>query len=56
MQLRKVLKNRGALPERRGGHEAHFSGLAQHHQIVEKPPADLEDGRQPIRHSIWGEI
>ena len=56
MQLRKVLKNRGALPERRGGHEAHLSGLAQHHQIVEKPPADLEDGGQPIRHSIWGEI
>ena len=46
----------GALPERRGGHQAHLFGLAKHHQIVEKPTADLEDGSQPIRDPIRGEI
>ena len=55
MQLRKVLKNR-ALPERRSGHQTHLSGLAKHHQIVDKPSVDLEDGGQPIRDSIRGEI
>ena len=46
----------GALPERRSGQQAYLSGLAKHHQIVDKSTADLEDGGQPIGHPIWAEI
>ena len=33
----------GTFPERRSGDQAHLSGLAQHHQMVEKPTGDLEE-------------
>jgi hypothetical protein len=42
--------------QRRSGHQTHLSGLAQHHQKVDKSTADLEDGGHPIRDPIRAEI
>ena len=55
MQLRKVLKNRGHFPSDEAA-KAHLSGLAKHHQTVEKSTSNLESGGDPIRHPIRGEI
>jgi hypothetical protein len=44
----------GTLPERPSGDQAHLSCLAKHHQIVEKPTVDVEDGSQPSRDPISG--
>jgi hypothetical protein len=40
-----VIKNRGHVPSDEAATKLIFLALRKHHQIVEKPTADLEDGR-----------
>ena len=53
MQVRKGVKNRGALSERRGGGPVDLSSLAQHRAAVEKAPAALGCGRPSVGVEVW---
>ena len=55
MQLRRCLRIEGTF---RATKRPPSSSIwpCEHHQIVDKSAADLEDGGQPICHPIWAEI
>jgi transposase-like protein len=56
MQLRKALKNRGHFPSDEAATKLIYLALRNITKSWKNPPAHLEDGGQPIRDPIRGEI